>query len=73
MKKVFEATLLMLYIGIFLTSCKKDTIEPPSNEKKEFKSSFETIDDFSGFYITPQISTGTVYNDDLNIIEVEGE
>jgi len=55
--------ILILLIGIFSTSCKKDSTEPDNSEKKEFKSSFETVEDFSGFYITPQGHMGTTFQE----------
>jgi hypothetical protein len=59
MKNMIEINILILLIGIFSTSCKKDSTETDNSEKKEFKSSFETVEDFSGFYITPQGHMGT--------------
>lgn len=59
MKKMIEVNILLFLIGIFSTSCDTDTVEPNNNEKKEFVTSFETADDFSEFYLTPQEHLGT--------------
>ncbi len=53
--------LLILLLGIFIFSCNKDTQN--LTKKKEFVTSFESVDDFSGFYITPQGYLGTSFHE----------
>lgn len=70
--KISELNTLFFLVVIFSISCNKDTAEPINAEKKEFNSSFETIDDFSGFYITPQVHMGTTYHELSNSIVRSG-
>ena len=63
MKKMIGINILIFLIGVFSTSCSKDSTEPTNNVKKEFTSSFETADDFSGFYLTPQGHLGTTFHE----------
>ena len=63
MVKIIEIKVLIFFIGILSTSCNKDIANPINREKKEFISSFESVDDFSGFYITPQGHKGTTYHE----------
>ena len=44
-----QTIALLCIIGIGCISCKKETIE-----KRKFTTSFESVIDFDGFYITPQ-------------------
>lgn len=52
-----RAFLLLLSVASVI-SCQKNNFE-----KKEFISSFETAEDFAGFYITPQGYKGTSYHE----------
>lgn len=52
--------ILSVSIGIFLLSCNK---EIPDYPKREFKTSFESENDFSEFYITPQGYLETTYHE----------
>ena len=61
--KMIGINILIFLVGIFSTSCNKDIANPVKTEKKEFISSFESTDDFSGFYITPQGHKGTTYHE----------
>lgn len=64
MKKMIGINVLIFLVGLFSNSCNKDSAVPTiSNEMKMFKSSFETKDDFSGFYITPQGHLGTTFHE----------
>ena len=63
MKKMIGIKILMFLVGVFSTSCNKDTIEINNNKKKEFISSFETAEDFYGFYLTPQGYLGTTFHE----------
>lgn len=60
MKKIIEINILLIFIGLVSISCNKDS---SNSEKREFESSFETVDDFSGFYITPQGHLGTTFHE----------
>ncbi len=72
-KKIFFMYLLFILIKIFLISCKNDSDElPNTTTKKEFISSFESVDDFSGFYITPQGHMGTTFHELSNSIVHSG-
>ncbi len=59
-----ETLKRLLIVVILLPSCDKDSLSPTEVcvEKKEFITSFETVDDFSDFYITPQGHNGTTYH-----------
>lgn len=65
MKNLLAITALALIIGLFIFSCQKKnaSIIKDDNEKKEFITSFETINDFSGFYLTPQGYKGTTFHE----------
>jgi len=65
MLRMIAMNLLILLAGTFLNSCSKDSSSPEINnlEKKEYVSSFETVDDFSGFYLTPQGYLGTSFHE----------
>lgn len=63
MKKMIVINVLIFLVGIFSNSCHKDSTKPSSNEVKLFNSSFETIADFSEFYITPQGHLGTTFHE----------
>lgn len=72
MTKMIGINILFFLIGIFSTSCSKDIANPVDTEKKEFISSFESVDDFSGFYLTPQGHKGTTYHELSNSIVHSG-
>ena len=61
--------ILVLLINLSFYSCDKvsDTIghiDDTSNiQKREFISSFESVNDFDGFYITPQNHLGTTFHE----------
>ncbi|MCF6169311.1 hypothetical protein [Lutibacter sp.] len=65
MKKMIEINILIFLVGLFAVSCEKEAIKPDLNniKKREFISSFETVDDFANFYITPQGYKGTTYHE----------
>tara|TARA_R110001632_G_scaffold174325_1_gene293915 strand:+ start:2954 stop:3736 length:783 start_codon:yes stop_codon:yes gene_type:complete len=63
MNKLIGMNILILLIAMLSTSCEKDYTEINNSVEKEFKSSFETLDDFSGFYITPQGHMGTTFQE----------
>ena len=63
MNRMTGLNFLVLASGIFLISCKKDEIKSENIEKREFKTSFESVNDFSSFYITPQGHKGTTYHE----------
>ncbi|MBC8769877.1 polysaccharide lyase [Arenibacter sp. BSSL-BM3] len=64
MKRMIGINVLIFFVGLISNSCNKNSAVPTtSNEKKLFKSSFETIDDFSGFYITPQGHLETTFHE----------
>ena len=60
---MIRINILIIIIVTLSTSCIKDSIESDNSAKKEFKSSFESINDFSGFYITPQGHLGTTFHE----------
>ena len=62
MKYTMGINILVFLVGILFSSCDQHTIDTTQNnqnKKRQFKSSFESSDDFSGFYITPQKHLGT--------------
>ena len=63
MKKMMGINVLIFLVGLFINSCNKDSNVPASIEKKMFQTSFETIDDFSGFYKTPQGHLGPTFHE----------
>lgn len=63
MNKMIGINIFLILVGVFSNSCSKDSAEPDSNGKKEFISSFESVDDFSGFYLTPQGHLGTSFHE----------
>lgn len=63
MGKMIGLNILIFLVGIFSISCSKDSVDSTNNEKKTFMSSFETVDDFSGFYITPQGHLKTTFHE----------
>jgi hypothetical protein len=65
MNNLNKVNLLILLSLVLLTACNRDYSNPVSNNiyKKEFTSSFETENDFNGFYITPQGYKGTSFHE----------
>ncbi len=64
MNKLNNIKLWSLLISLFFSSCKSNSPDPiVESEKKEFKSSFENVEDFSGFYLTPQDYQGTSFHE----------
>jgi hypothetical protein len=51
-------TIVIACLLTLVGSCKKKNLE-----KREFNTSFETVDDFIGFYLTPQGHKGTTYHE----------
>ena len=49
--------LSIVFLLLLVSSCNKKNLE-----KRTFSSSFETVDDFAGFYLTPQGHKGTTYH-----------
>lgn len=64
---------LLILIGILLISCDKESVVPLDTKKREFKSSFESVDDFEDFYITPQGYLGTTFHELSDSILHSGE
>ena len=62
--------IIILLVGVLISSCDKNSITNP--EKKEFKTSFETVNDFSGFYLTPQDYLGTTFHELSDSIVKDG-
>lgn len=62
MKSGLEVILLILLLGVLAYSCNHQPISTIKT-KREFKSSFETVDDFSGFYISPQSHLETTFHE----------
>ncbi len=69
MRKIIFSLLVLLNI-----SCTKDSAnsDVDNGEKKEFISSFESINDFSDFYITPQGHKGTTFHELSDLIVHSG-
>ncbi len=63
MAKINGINILFFLVGIFSISCSKYIVNPVNTEKKEFLSFFESVDDFYGFYITPQGYLGTTFHE----------
>lgn len=66
MKKMIGRNILVLLISLSFYSCDKNSnpIDDTSNiQKREFISSFESVNDFDGFYITPQEHLGTTFHE----------
>lgn len=63
--KITVTNLLIPFVLIFLSSCSKDTSSPSQEiaKKKEFNTSFESVGDFTGFYLTPQGYLGTTFHE----------
>jgi len=59
MNKMIPIHTLILFISLLCNSCDNGATSTINNEKKEFTSSFESVNDFDGFYITPQNHLGT--------------
>jgi len=51
-------TISLLSALVLIYSCKKE-----NREKRTFSSSFESVDDFSSFYLTPQGHKGTTFHE----------
>lgn len=54
----YKTFLTLLSVVLVFSSCKKDTVE-----KRIFETSFESVADFDGFYITPQGYLNTSYHE----------
>ena len=63
--------ILFLFIGTLLSACKDEEIS--STEKRKFNTSFESVDDFSGFYISPQGYLGTSFHELNDSISKDGK
>ena len=63
MKRMIGVNPLILLIVIFSISCNKNTIESENIEKRKFTTSYESVEDFSAFYLTPQGHKGTTYHE----------
>jgi len=57
---MFKLNAYLSLFAIFLLSCSKDVVDI---EKQTFSSSFETVDDFAGYYITPQPHKNTTFQE----------
>tara|TARA_R110001606_G_scaffold295245_3_gene443110 strand:+ start:313945 stop:314712 length:768 start_codon:yes stop_codon:yes gene_type:complete len=68
-----ERMTILLLVGILFMSCDKASEVPSVPETREFVSSFESVDDFNNFYITPQGHLGTTYHDLSDSIVHSGE
>jgi len=58
MKRYILKIQLLACTLIVTNSCMKENIE-----KRSFTTSFESVDDFAGFYLTPQGHKGTTYHE----------
>ncbi|WP_157454315.1 heparin lyase I family protein [Crocinitomix catalasitica] len=63
MKKTSNIYVLTFLVIMLSNACNKDAPEPVVKELQVFESSFETVEDFSGFYITPQGHKGTTFHE----------
>jgi len=70
MKKIIKInifSLLIISLLFYSYSNNSDITRPindiSDNQKKEFTSSFESVNDFDGFYITPQSHLGTTFHE----------
>ncbi len=64
MKQMIEINVITILI-MLLFSCNKEAndVVISKQPKREFTTSFESIDDFDGFYITPKIHLGTTFHE----------
>ncbi len=56
---------LVFILSILLVSCNSDTnnTQNPDRQKRTFSTSFENVEDFDGFYITPQSHLNTTFHE----------
>ncbi len=57
---MIEINILAILITLLFSCHKESNTEQP---KREFTTSFESVDDFNGFYITPQSHLGTTFHE----------
>lgn len=50
--------VIFLGLALLVSSCKKNNVE-----KRVFTTSFEAVNDFDGFYLTPQAHLGTTFHE----------
>lgn len=50
--------VIFLGLALLVSSCKKNNVE-----KRVFTTSFESVNDFDGFYLTPQAHLGTTFHE----------
>ncbi len=73
MYKILKTTIPVLLAATVFLSCGKNLPTPVQETAgKEFKTSFESVADFSGFYITPQGHKGTAYHELADSIVYSG-
>ncbi len=70
MKQIIEINIISILM-LLLLSCNKDSNNVVISEqpKRTFATSFESVSDFDGFYITPQSHLGTTFHEltDANV------
>ncbi len=68
MKKIIRINIVFVLI-LLLVSCSKDSnsVQKTDEYRREFATSFESVKDFDGFYITPQNHLGTTFHELTNL------
>ncbi len=61
-KQMIKINIVSLLI-LLLLSCNKDNVQNCDENKRVFSTSFESVTDFDGFYITPQNHLGTTFHE----------
>lgn len=64
-----QKLIYLFFISTLLFSCSKKTVEV---EKRTFLTSFESVDDFEGYYITPNRHKNTTFHELSDSIVVSG-
>lgn len=64
-----KTTYIVLIVGLLILSCER---KEDKHAQKLFETSFESIDDFSGFYLTPQGHLGTSFHELTDSIVYDG-
>lgn len=67
-KKLFLQIILISFLSVSCGDNEVTDEEPVVTELREFSSSFEAEEDFSGFYITPQDYLGTSFHEQSDSI-----
>ena len=58
-----ERIFVLIFFCLLFMGCDKGANVSPESTNKEFVSSFESVDDFADFFITPQGHLGTTYHE----------